>query len=55
MADALPDLLYYGANLDILRGYVDDESVDLVHLACPSTTRTTSRRESGAAAARTKC
>ena len=27
-----PNLLYYGDNLDILRRYVEDESVDLVYL-----------------------
>ncbi len=32
MAD---DLLYYGDNLDILRRYVEDESVDLVYLDPP--------------------
>src|SRR3954464_5990596 len=30
-----PNLLYYGDNLDILRRYVDDESVDLVYLDPP--------------------
>jgi hypothetical protein len=29
------NLLYYGDNLDILRRYVDDESVDLVYLDPP--------------------
>ena len=32
---AKPTLLYYGDNLDILRRYVDDESVDLVYLDPP--------------------
>lgn len=32
MAD---NVLYYGDNLDILRRYVDDESVDLVYLDPP--------------------
>jgi len=27
-----PNTLYYGDNLDILRRYVKDESVDLVYL-----------------------
>jgi DNA modification methylase len=31
-----PNLLYYGDNLDILRRYVKDESVDLVYLDPPS-------------------
>ena len=32
----MPDnLLYYGDNLDILRRYVKDESVDLVYLYPP--------------------
>src|SRR5436190_17957203 len=35
MSDAPPNLLYYGDNLDILRRYVDDESVDLVYLDPP--------------------
>lgn len=35
MADASPNLLYYGDNLEILRRYVDDESVDLVYLDPP--------------------
>lgn len=26
---------YYGDNLDILRRYIDDESVDLIHLDPP--------------------
>jgi 16S rRNA G966 N2-methylase RsmD len=29
------NLLYYGDNLDILRRYVDDESVDLIYLDPP--------------------
>jgi DNA modification methylase len=33
-ADA-PNVLYYGDNLDVLRRYVDDESVDLVYLDPP--------------------
>ncbi len=28
-------LLYYGDNLDILRRYVDDESIDLIYLDPP--------------------
>src|SRR3954447_8133144 len=35
MAEFSPNLLYYGDNLDILRRYVDDESVDLVYLDPP--------------------
>ena len=32
----MPDnLLYYGDNLDILKRYVDDESVDLIYLDPP--------------------
>ncbi|TWI16823.1 hypothetical protein IQ15_07598 [Bradyrhizobium yuanmingense] len=27
--------LYFGDNLDVLREYVDDESVDLVYRRCP--------------------
>ncbi len=34
MADT-PNTLYYGDNLDILRRYIDDESVDLVYLDPP--------------------
>lgn len=30
-----PNLLYYGDNLDVLRRYVRDESVDLVYLDPP--------------------
>jgi 16S rRNA G966 N2-methylase RsmD len=30
-----PNLLYYGDNLDILRRYVKDETVDLVYLDPP--------------------
>ncbi len=33
--------LYYGDNLDILRRYVDDESVDLVYLDPPFNRRRT--------------
>ena len=29
--------LYYGDNLDILRGYIKDESVDLIYLDPPFT------------------
>ena len=32
MSDAPSNLLYYGDNLDNLRRYVNDESVDLVYL-----------------------
>ena len=36
MPDGNPtNLLYYGDNLDILRRYVKDESVDLVYLDPP--------------------
>src|SRR6266581_5644769 len=35
MPDAPPNLLYYGDNFDILRRYVNDESVDLVYLDPP--------------------
>ena len=35
MSDAPPNLLYYGDNLDILRRYVEDDSVDLVYLDPP--------------------
>ena len=31
----MPNSLYYGDNLDILRRYVRDESVDLVYLDPP--------------------
>ena len=38
MPDGNPtNLLYYGDNLDILRRYVKDESVDLIYLDPPST------------------
>src|SRR4051812_24000576 len=30
-----PNTLYYGDNLDILRRYIDDESVDLIYLDPP--------------------
>jgi 16S rRNA G966 N2-methylase RsmD len=30
-----PNLLYYGDNLDILRRYIKDESVDLIYLDPP--------------------
>ena len=44
--------LYYGDNLDILRRYIKDESVDLVSLDPPFNSpvrhcRTTSRRRKG--------
>jgi len=26
------NLLYYGDNLDILRKYIDDESIDLIYI-----------------------
>ena len=32
---SLPNRLYYGDNLDVLRRYVDDESVDLIYLDPP--------------------
>src|SRR5687767_7061449 len=35
MAAHKPNTLYYGDNLDILRRYIDDESVDLVYLDPP--------------------
>ena len=35
MSESPLNLLYYGDNLDILRRYVDDESVDLVYLDPP--------------------
>jgi len=31
-----PNTLYYGDNLDILRRYIDDESIDLIYLNPPS-------------------
>ena len=31
----MPNTLYYGDNLDILRQYVPDESVDLIYLDPP--------------------
>lgn len=31
----MPNTLYYGDNLDILRRYVGDESVDLIYLDPP--------------------
>ena len=33
----MTNTLYYGDNLDILRQYVPDESVDLIYLDPPST------------------
>ena len=33
--DTTPNTLYYGDNLDILRRYIDDESVDLIYLDPP--------------------
>ena len=30
-----PNLLYYGDNIDILRRYVKDESIDLIYLDPP--------------------
>lgn len=33
------NVLYYGDNLDILRRYIPDESVDLIYLDRPSTQR----------------
>jgi site-specific DNA-methyltransferase (adenine-specific) len=30
-----PNTLYYGDNLDILRRYIDDDSIDLVYLDLP--------------------
>src|SRR6266567_921179 len=30
-----PNTLYYGDNLDILRRYIDDQSVDLIYLDPP--------------------
>ena len=30
-----PNTLYYGDNLDILRRYIDDESIDLIYLDPP--------------------
>ena len=33
--DTMPNTLYYGDNLDILRQYVPDESVDLIYLDPP--------------------
>ena len=38
--------LYFGANLDILREYVADESVDLIHLDRPQTFEGIVRRRS---------
>ncbi|MFZ4394182.1 MAG: site-specific DNA-methyltransferase [Kiritimatiellia bacterium] len=35
MSDAVPNRLYYGDNLEILRRYIPDESVDLVYLDPP--------------------
>jgi len=36
----MPDnTLYYGANLEILRGHVPDESVDLIYLDPPFNSR----------------
>src|SRR6266511_1085963 len=35
MAGPATNILYYGDNLDILRRYIDDESVDLIYLDPP--------------------
>lgn len=35
MAESSQNILYYGDNLDILRRYVKDETVDLVYLDPP--------------------
>jgi site-specific DNA-methyltransferase (adenine-specific) len=35
MPDTPPNTLYYGDNLDVLRRYIDDESVDLIYLDPP--------------------
>ena len=36
----MTNTLYYGDNLEILRGYVPDESVDLVYLDPPFSSNT---------------
>jgi site-specific DNA-methyltransferase (adenine-specific) len=38
MPDLATNVLYYGDNLDILRRYAPDASVDLVYLDPPSAT-----------------
>jgi len=35
MPNPHPNTLYYGDNLDILRRYIDDESIDLIYLDPP--------------------
>jgi site-specific DNA-methyltransferase (adenine-specific) len=35
MTESLKNILYYGDNLDILRRYLKDETVDLVYLDPP--------------------
>jgi len=35
MPDQPPNTLYYGDNLDILRRYIDDESIDLIYFDPP--------------------
>ncbi len=37
--------LYYGDNLDILRRYIDDESVDLIYLDMPAQQETRSFKQ----------
>jgi len=40
MTESSKNLLYYGDNLDILRRYVKDETVDLVYLDPPFNSNT---------------
>jgi len=40
MTESATNLLYYGDNLDILRRYVKDETVDLVYLDPPFNSNT---------------
>jgi len=37
-SELVEPILYYGDNLEILRRYIEDESVDLVHLDPPYNT-----------------
>ena len=35
MATLRPNVLYYGDNLEVLRDYIPDESIDLIYLDPP--------------------
>jgi len=44
MTDLATNVLYYGDNLDILRRYLPDAAVDLVHLDPPFNSNRDSKR-----------